>query len=72
MKNTLIPLDMIFLDKNGQVINIETASSEAKNPDGSYQLFKSNRPAKFVIEINASDSKKLKLIPGDTIDVTKL
>jgi len=67
MKNTLIPLDMIFLDKNGKVINSVTAEIQAKNPDGSYKLFRSTAPAAYVIELNAGDAQKLNITPGDVI-----
>ena len=72
MKNTLIPLDMIFLDKNGQVINIVNATPEPNTPDSKLRLYKSDRSSKYVIELNSGDSKKLGLIAGDCIDLSGL
>ena len=67
MKNTQIPLDIIFLDKNGQVINIENATPAPGVSDFNLPLYKSTSPAQYVIELNAGDSQQLKLIPGDKI-----
>ena len=59
--------NMIFLNKNGQVVNILTAEPQAKNTDGSYKLFKSTAPAAYVIELNAGDAQKLKITSDDVI-----
>lgn len=67
MKNTLIPLDMIFINLKGEVVNIVTAEAEAKDENGSYKFFQSSSPAAYVIELNAGDASKLKLTPGDVI-----
>lgn len=61
MKNTLIPLDIIFLDKNGVVINISPGVPQ------SLDLINSAKPSRYVIELNAGTSQKLKLQPGDVI-----
>ena len=52
MKNTLIPLDIIFLDKTGIVINIESADVEPDTSDIDLKRYNSTSPAKFVVEIN--------------------
>ncbi|MFZ2153268.1 MAG: DUF192 domain-containing protein [Microgenomates group bacterium] len=67
MKNTLIPLDIIFLDSQGKIINIEAAPAQAKTADGNYQYFSSSSPAQYVIELNLGDSQKLNLTTGDQI-----
>jgi len=72
MKNTLIPLDMIFIDHTGQIINITTAIPQPGVPDNQLKLYRSDRPAKFVIELNAGDSVKLSLKPGDIINLPLL
>jgi len=70
MKNTLIPLDIIFINKNGVVINIETASPQPNTPDNQLQLYKSTQPTQYVIELNASVASTLSLRAGDTIDLS--
>jgi uncharacterized membrane protein (UPF0127 family) len=72
MKDTLIPLDIIFVDHNGLVINIATATSQPNAPDNQLKLYRSTSPAKYVIELNAGDADKLSLKPGDIIDVLLL
>lgn len=72
MKNTLIPLDMIFLDKDGKVLNIETALPEPGVSDLQLKLYKSIAPAKYVIELNKGTSTKIGLVPGDIINLPKL
>ncbi len=72
MKNTLIPLDIIFLNKDGRVINIEQAVPEPGVNDLKLSLYRSQSPSKYVIELNSGDAKKINLIPGDHIDISKL
>ncbi len=57
MKNTLIPLDIIFLDKEGIILNIESADVESNISDDDMKRYYSSNPAKFVIEINQGLSK---------------
>lgn len=72
MKNTLIPLDIIFLNKNGQVINIENAIPQPNTPDFKLTIYKSSSPAKYVIELNAGTAKQLNLQPGDPINLSSI
>jgi len=67
MKDTLIPLDMIFTNQDGQITDIYTASPEPGLSDFQLTLYQSTSPAKYVIELNAGLSKKLNLKKGDSI-----
>jgi len=67
MKNTRIPLDIIWLDKNGQVVDIKTAQPEPNTPDVKLTIYQNPVPAQYVLEINAKEAQKLKLGIGDTI-----
>jgi uncharacterized protein len=49
MKNTLIPLDIIFIDENKSIINIEDAIPCKNDPCSTYS---SKRGAKYVLEVN--------------------
>ncbi|MDB2682648.1 DUF192 domain-containing protein [Alphaproteobacteria bacterium] len=62
MKNTLIPLDMIFIDKDGVVINVH---SMAKPKD--LTTVKSKGLAKAVLEINGGLAEKLGIVEGSII-----
>jgi uncharacterized membrane protein (UPF0127 family) len=72
MKNTLIPLDLIFLDRNGVVLNTLTAIPQPGVPDSQLKQYRSVSPSEFVIEINAGDVVKLSLKSGDIIDLSSL
>lgn len=66
MKNTHIPLDIIFIDANKSIINIQ---KNAKPFDET--SLPSEAPAKYVLEINAGLSDQWQLNTGDKIDFTK-
>jgi uncharacterized membrane protein (UPF0127 family) len=61
MKNTLIDLDMIWLNKDLRVVDIKTFVPACKNPECPSYTPKAN--AKFVLELNAglADFYKIKI-----------
>jgi len=67
MKDTLIPLDMIFINANGQVTNIVTAYPEPNKSDFELTLYQGT--AKYIIELNGGTSQKIGLKIGDQIDL---
>ena len=52
MKNVLIPLDIIFLNESGAVINVEEADVEIDVPYEELRSYCSASPAKWVVEVN--------------------
>ena len=66
MRNTLIPLDIAFLDDAGTVINVEEAPPAVEKPG-----FHSLRPARFVLELNRGWSQEHGLLPGQTIAISQ-
>jgi uncharacterized membrane protein (UPF0127 family) len=56
MKNTKIPLDIIFIDGDDE---ISTIKSDAKI--NSLELISSEKEVKYVLEINAGLAKELRL-----------
>lgn len=63
MKNTFIPLDIIFLDKDFKIVHIAkntTPLSEASISSGA--------PCQYVIELNAGESQTLGWKLGDQLD----
>ena len=62
MKNTLIPLDMLFVDQQGRVINIH----ERAVP-GSLDPIAAAGPARAVIELNGGTAAHLGIKPGDRV-----
>ncbi len=69
MKETLIPLDMIFIDKSGLITDIYTALPEPGKADFQLKIYASTRPAIYVIELNAGTATKLNLQVGDRINL---
>jgi len=66
MKNTFIPLDIIYLNKNKFIVSIQ---KNAKPLDET--SLPSGVPSQYVLEINAGLSEKLNLNVGDSIAFTK-
>ena len=64
MKNTLIPLDMIFIDKNFEIIDIKNAHPCKVEP---CDLYKSAKPAKYVLEVNGGFAAKNNIKTGDKL-----
>jgi len=62
MKNTLIPLDMIFIDKSLKIVGIvENAEPQTLSPRSVYI------PSRYVLEVNGGFSKKQGLAAGDQV-----
>ncbi len=60
MKNTILPLDMIFLDSSGRVVHLhENAVPYSET------IIPSVEPVRFVIEVMAGSVKRLGLHVGD-------
>ena len=62
MKNTNIPLDLIFLDSENKIVSI---SKDAKPK--SMETIPSEVPAQYVLEVNAGLSDKWNLAVGDSL-----
>ena len=67
MKDTLIPLDIIFLKESGQITDIYTALPEPGKSDFQLTIYQSTAPIQSVIELNAGTAKKLNLQIGDIV-----
>jgi uncharacterized membrane protein (UPF0127 family) len=52
MKNTLIFLDIIWIDENNKIIFIKENAKPCKTNDDKCELFTPNKKAKYVLEIN--------------------
>jgi uncharacterized membrane protein (UPF0127 family) len=62
MKNTFIPLDMIFIDGDGRIRSI----AENTKPL-SRRLISSRGRVRAVLEINAGTARRLGIAPGDRV-----
>lgn len=63
MKNTYLPLDMLFVRKDGTIARIASDTvplSEA--------IIDSREPVHFVLELNAGTTTRLGIAPGDSVE----
>jgi uncharacterized membrane protein (UPF0127 family) len=59
MKNTFVDLDIIFIDSSGQIVNIAEAKAEKVTlKDTEYPIYRSEKPAKYVLETPMGFGKK--------------
>ena len=65
MKNTLIPLDMIFVDENSEIVDIiENVPPCEQDP---CPLYPSEEPAQYVLEVNAGFVQQNAVQVGDRL-----
>jgi uncharacterized membrane protein (UPF0127 family) len=62
MRNTLIPLDMLFVDQHGLIVNI----AQRAVPE-SDQTIAAAAPVRVVIELNGGTAERLGIQPGDRV-----
>ncbi len=69
MKETLIPLDLIFFDQNGQLIethyNIQPCKVTA------CKTYTNKKPAQFALELAAGSAKTLGIKEGSSFSIIK-
>ncbi len=64
MKGTLIPLDILFLDSNGVVVDVQTMTPQIGAPDSELIVYRSAGPARYAMEMNAGLAESLGVAPG--------
>lgn len=62
MKNTYIPLDMVFVSREGVVTSVAADAVPM-----SEEIISSGQPVYAVVELNAGVAKKIGLAPGDEV-----
>jgi uncharacterized membrane protein (UPF0127 family) len=62
MRNTLIPLDMLFVDANGTIVNIQ-----ARAVPESDAVISAAAPVRAVLELNGGTAARLGIAPGDRV-----
>lgn len=67
MKNTFIPLDIVFAAENGTIINIARHTEPQ-----SLKSIPSERPVNFVLELNAGVTERLSIHPGSRLIVGQI
>lgn len=67
MKNTLIPLDIIYLDAKKSIVDIDTAYPEPNTSESDLERYPSDQPAKYVIEVNAGFAENNSIKEGNKV-----
>ncbi|MBO0664395.1 DUF192 domain-containing protein [Jiella sp. MQZ9-1] len=67
MKNTLIPLDMLFMDEHGKIVTIKTNAQPL-----SLDIIPSERPVRYVLELNGGAAARYDVSLGDRLDSTAI
>ena len=67
MKNTLIPLDIIWINSDKKIIFIEHNIQPCQ--ENACESFTSNETAKYVLELNAGTAEKVGLKIGDEVEL---
>ncbi|KQM34789.1 hypothetical protein ASF03_00495 [Rhizobium sp. Leaf68] len=67
MKNTFIPLDMLFISKAGKITHIHPNAVPH-----SEDIISSNGQVRYVLELNGGAAKKLGLAVGDTVKAAQI
>jgi hypothetical protein len=62
MRNTLIPLDMLFVDARGRIVNIHQRAVPQ-----SLDVIAAAAPVRVVIELNGGTAARLGIAPGDLV-----
>jgi uncharacterized protein len=62
MKNTVLPLDMIFVNGRNEIVTIHKNTTPY-----SEQSYASTKPAKYVVEVNGGYTDRHKIAAGDHI-----
>jgi len=64
MKNTLLPLDLVFVNKEFIVVKVLQADPEPDVPDDLLQRYPSGEKIRYVIEMNQGLAEDFDIVPG--------
>ena len=69
MKNTKIPLDIIWLDETGNVVHIEPKVPICTRTDDGCPRYHSRKKAMYVLELKAEMAAQFQIHPGTPLSV---
>lgn len=69
MKNTLIPLDMIFIDAEGKIVHIQHDALPCTTL--ACPNYPSDYPSQYVLEVGGGETEKWNIDVGDTVTFTR-
>jgi uncharacterized membrane protein (UPF0127 family) len=71
MKNTLVPLDIIFVNEEMRVLNVEHASPEPYTPEDELTRYHSDGPARYVVEAERGYANETGVSSGDELIIRR-
>lgn len=71
MKNTHIPLDILYFDKNYQLVSMSERTPPCHSASNDCPQYPSVGPAQYVLELNAGTAGKLGVKQGDVLKVMR-
>lgn len=69
MKNTHIPLDILYFDQNYKLVSVQQRVPPCLDSGDNCPVYPSEGPAQYVLELNAGTADKLGVKPGDALAV---
>lgn len=69
MRNTRIPLDILYLDSQLRIVSMSLDTPPCRNRQGRCPNYPSGAPARYVLELNAGTAERLGVGRGDRIRV---
>lgn len=64
MRDMLIPIDMVWMNEEREVINVKTNATPESYPE---EVFCPTEPAKYALEITANNAESLGITKGETL-----
>lgn len=64
MKNTHVPLDIVFLDARGRVLNVAHAAPQPNASNSELRSYRSAGPAKYVVEVRRGFANRTEVGSG--------
>jgi uncharacterized membrane protein (UPF0127 family) len=71
MKNTHIPLDILYFDQNYKLVSMQKRVPPCRSAGNDCPQYPSTGPAKYVLELNAGVADQLGVKEGDELKVTR-
>jgi hypothetical protein len=69
MKDMLIPIDIIWISADNQVVHVETAQPQPGVPDDQLTVYRPSAPALYVLEVRAGLATEKGIRLGDEAQI---
>ncbi|MBI2916542.1 MAG: DUF192 domain-containing protein [Chloroflexi bacterium] len=69
MKDVMVPLDAVFLDRSGRIVDIITMPTQPGVPDSQLRVYEPAAPATYAMEINAGLAERYGMEVGQTVQL---